>query len=435
MKKIRTLSFILFVIFTAALAMSGCANLNNTPSLQDDFSQTEDSAVGSSTIDSSPVVSAPVDSSGENDYVMSDYWLNVTTEGYETHSQNYSYGGGYILETNIGIYWENDYDYDIDTGDLRLIEYAESSLGPWIPLCAKPNCLHNSVGCNAYVPFGLSGMYNNRLYYSDGGSGLMSMALDGSDHQTELTTDRNLFELGMVSSGIMSDGYMYYRDVSYEEDKAQVFRISVEEEKATRENVEFVISSDYYFEHLSYIKPYKNYLGMFMYEETESERYWKNYLYDFETKELIDVPKELYLLFFNGDFAYFNNLENTSDIYTYNFKTGEYEKFLTVDTQKRYATYCDGTYIYVEENGKSTSADAPYIIRVYDMSGKLIAQGQMPEYRGVSDIRGSQMFYEATKDAVFFVGAEYRPCYALLKSDIANGEINFIQIYDGEISE
>ncbi len=410
MKKIKLFTLILTFVLVIALVFGGCSDSGDSQNSPDVSSQVNNPS-----------------SFSANDF-SSDYWQNVTTEGYETRTQNASYGGGYFVSTNIGTYFENDFDYSCEIGDLYIVEYAESPLGPWIPLCGKPNCRHNSMMCNAYISDPLMGVYNSRIYYSNGSSGLKSMALDGTNHRSELTADQNLFVLGATRTGIMSDGYMYYMDISYEEDKAQIFRISVEEKNATRENVEFVISSDYYFTGLSAVKPYKNHLGIYC-SNPKNSNIWKNYLYDFETKELLEIPENLSLMFFNDNLAYFKNTENFSEIYTYDLETKLYEKLFTVDTPKDYAAYCDGTYIYAEEYGNSKSPDAPYIIRVYDLSGNLIAQGETPKERGVADILSSQMFYEATKDAVYFVGDNYRPCYALLKSEIAEGKINFIQIY------
>ncbi len=65
----------------------------------------------------------------------------------------------------------------------RLITYMDKATGVSLPLCGKPECMHDDENCNAYVfsPAGLS-VYNGKLYWQDSGQ-VMRMNLDGTERE------------------------------------------------------------------------------------------------------------------------------------------------------------------------------------------------------------------------------------------------------------
>ena len=77
----------------------------------------------------------------------------------------------------------------------ELIYFSDKEYQDWMPLCSKPNCIHNSEDCNA-MPEGYAAnrmwIYGRHIYYavsdtSSDGLGrnieLWRMKLDGSDHE------------------------------------------------------------------------------------------------------------------------------------------------------------------------------------------------------------------------------------------------------------
>ena len=67
-----------------------------------------------------------------------------------------------------------------------LIMYMDKATGISGPLCGKPECLHNSSSCNAYIARWTDGLsvYDGKLYWVDSRSTIMRMNLDGTDRET-----------------------------------------------------------------------------------------------------------------------------------------------------------------------------------------------------------------------------------------------------------
>ena len=89
--------------------------------------------------------------------------------------------------------------YFMEESDLSvtpLIFVADIASGEVMPLCAKPDCNHDSKECSAYLYTGfVPGFYANggRLYAVEGegrAAKLISMSYDGSDRKTELALDQ-----------------------------------------------------------------------------------------------------------------------------------------------------------------------------------------------------------------------------------------------------
>lgn len=249
--------------------------------------------------DGSESVNGDVAGDTAGDTVSENHIAEAITEGYETAKLTCSYGRNMIFETSTGIYFQNNVDYSNKIGLLSMIEYAESPLGPWIPLCGKPECLHNSENCNAYVGDHMMGMYNNRIYYSytyfDNDSvtkeGIFSMALDGTDHRSELSLSDDFF-VGDLHSVSFSNGYVYYTDRSSSDDAVRFFRVNVDEETATADNIEYVVAEDYYFTGYVDSVPFDGGL-LITTVDNDDTRSFKYFVYYFDTDELLTPFEEI----------------------------------------------------------------------------------------------------------------------------------------------
>ena len=81
------------------------------------------------------------------------------------------------------------------------LRFLDVSTGECMPLCGKPDCMHNGADCNASVNatgFIRLMLYNGRLFWIESGSPefiLYSIKTDGTDRRKELTLDDELYSL------------------------------------------------------------------------------------------------------------------------------------------------------------------------------------------------------------------------------------------------
>lgn len=113
----------------------------------------------------------------------------------------------------------------------QLVHYYEKATGVSGVLCGKAECEHSTApgsGCNAYIGSANNlCAYNNRLYWVDSWNGICSMALDGTDHRTERTRDKELHsDHTGLSSSIFHRGYAYTWIINYTvQDGKEVMRL------------------------------------------------------------------------------------------------------------------------------------------------------------------------------------------------------------------
>lgn len=90
------------------------------------------------------------------------------------------------------------------------IKYLDKATGICLPLCGKPECLHDSSTCNAYVPGQIDGLrvYEGKLYWISG-STIMRMNLDGTDREIVGQTHRSKNGLGNPIV-VIHRGYVYF---------------------------------------------------------------------------------------------------------------------------------------------------------------------------------------------------------------------------------
>ncbi len=136
---------------------------------------------------------------------------DLSTERYESY-QNNAVNGSRISEIDSGYYMVHMVD---DVGCFLWYLEKEGS-NQWIPVCSRPDCLHDSSGCNAYIDESfVIGLYRNKVYYiqeSDMNTYICQMGMDGNEHKV-------LFELfskeeAESSLGVSYQGY-FHKDAFY----------------------------------------------------------------------------------------------------------------------------------------------------------------------------------------------------------------------------
>lgn len=110
---------------------------------------------------------------------------NVTDprEAIAYKQNNFSDG---LLETSFADYYMLPSRDSSDT----ILQVQPKGYNGFVPLCAKPNCLHNNEDCNAFcTPSDALGYYHGRLYAIDsswdnaGGYDVVSLLPDGTDRK------------------------------------------------------------------------------------------------------------------------------------------------------------------------------------------------------------------------------------------------------------
>lgn len=94
----------------------------------------------------------------------------------------------------------------LDAGSSLFITYMDKATGISLPLCGKPECMHNDGNCNANVnrPRGLC-VYDGKLYWQDYGQ-VMRMNLDGTEREKVCYYS----DYGSNLVIVFHRGYVYY---------------------------------------------------------------------------------------------------------------------------------------------------------------------------------------------------------------------------------
>ncbi|MBR3382590.1 MAG: hypothetical protein IKG85_06080 [Clostridia bacterium] len=166
--------------------------------------------------------------------------------GHSGHS-----GTEQIFETNDAVYYLCS-ESGINKHKLDKLWIGEKGKDVWIPLCSKPNCMHNDEDCNAVLEGHAGGriwLYGQHIYYVSDYSSLWRMRLDGSGHEKLKT-----FEVdpgGYVGTFFFHDRYLVLiavvppdgrTDSDVNEPKVYVVDLSMNE--LEMRNVELVTESE-----------------------------------------------------------------------------------------------------------------------------------------------------------------------------------------------
>lgn len=119
-------------------------------------------------------------------------------DSYDRSWKNVYMNGAFIIGSDV-----------VYTGSLtdHRIYYLEKDMNQWRPLCAKPECSHNTEDCNAYLT--TAGIYWDEGYiYYYMGDALWRMKPDGSEHEK---IKRISLPDGVSSTYLIYRGYIYFQ--------------------------------------------------------------------------------------------------------------------------------------------------------------------------------------------------------------------------------
>lgn len=139
----------------------------------------------------------PVDSSAE---------IDVTGFQKEMNSQHPSRLSA-VCKTEVGYYLHYD----------GLLYFLDGTTGNMTAVCAKPECDHTYIDCNAWINSGMISYYQGKLYYvnsdakSDSMKTLYSVELDGTNHTKIQRLQLEYAEYRLVlADPILVNGYLYF---------------------------------------------------------------------------------------------------------------------------------------------------------------------------------------------------------------------------------
>lgn len=395
-KRIVALVFVVIMLLLAA----GCAGDHGGQSVP---GPTEASATGSASADPEPDETAPAPSSEPADDKF--YVVDLRPD---TQINNV----GAMLETDDSLYYLCSDGY----GGNYQIWFTDKEYKDWMPLCAKPDCLHKGSGCSAALEGNVQNtfwLYGRHIYYIiriDNASGiymgiqLWRMKLDGSDHELVLEPElehseeflsipgpnqfigwqftRNYAIVRYSVSGTDADGNIaktvvdsYIIDLSRPEDGA----VSLE---FTDENGEAVPLTSVAFskgEKLYALAQEHTYIP-----ETDSVEYGPAEIsvYDLSTMKVIklcelEIDVSNYLRSEYEGILYFVGCWNTDgcDIYSVDLETGEVQKPFVEGSEPVFWSRPYKQYIFGFVSGASDySAEYECGTYIYGMDGSLLQQ-------------------------------------------------------------
>lgn len=196
---------------------------------------------------------------GDADSMGSEVWETMPALTYgEMDSEKLQ-----ILEWNNGRCEATSKDATVETENgyymfigSTFLQYADkNNLSNWLPVCNKPNCLHQDQACNAYTASLAIVIKDNRIYYQidadavpelySGGAGflLVSMKPDGTDKRFEFAFDEYTPHTMAKSTAMLTSQNWIYSFAELNDDGTQTarsYRITEKgvEEYPAIENVE-----------------------------------------------------------------------------------------------------------------------------------------------------------------------------------------------------
>lgn len=286
---------------------------------------------------------------------------------YSTDSQ-LVYSGAPAVTKNIAKGEDGYYSYVS-----KFLYYTDNSGKETVPLCFKPNCLHNTESCNAYIGTVYSIAYNeeNLYYICDAGIDhefigleLYRMKYDGSEKEKVLYFDKG------ASSWIVHRGYLYYNYIEYYdfdfsdntssvEADVYIYRVNLSDLSGEPEMIYY--AEDVYMDaNISSICAFGNnvyFLVTGCAREDESvriEKYMKLNTQTFEAEDmrLSDGRMLVYPTLLNNKLVFQSekNENGEFEYYSTDFNGCMPELIITVSEDER--VFCDGKFLYVDNKMK-----------------------------------------------------------------------------------
>lgn len=278
------------------------------------------------------------------------------------------YSGAPTVEKNIAKGEDGYYSY---IG--KFIYYTNNSDMDTIPLCFKPNCLHNTESCNAYVGTVYNIAYSDKYVYYICDAGidreflgleLYRMKYDGTEKERLLYFDKG------ASSWIIHRGFFYYNHIEYSDldflDKmssveADVYIYRVKLSDFSKEPEVVYYAKDVYMDaHIGSMCAFGSnvyFLVTGCDRENESvriEKYVKLNTQTFEVEDmrLSDGRMLVYPTLLNNKLVFQSEKNDNGDFeyYRTDFNGCMPELIITVSEDER--VFCDGKYLYVDNKMK-----------------------------------------------------------------------------------
>ena len=159
----------------------------------------------------------------------------------ELDSASSSFGNQQIFETDDAFYCVTDFKYP-DGSISSIVYFSDKEHREWLPLCGRPDCMHDSENCNAVTEGSVNmkiWLYGRHIYYIVGalGSGIPSlwrMKLDGSEHEKLLTLSApELDDLSQYTwNWYFHAGYVFVEFITFQskdpEEERDVYRYVVD---------------------------------------------------------------------------------------------------------------------------------------------------------------------------------------------------------------
>ena len=127
-----------------------------------------------------------------------------------------------IFETEDSVYYLCRNQDEVKKEIKYTVWVSDKTNKDWLPLCGRPNCLHDDKECNSLLEASQGGriwLYGSHIYYSVDYLSLWRMKLDGSEHEEVYTFDRET--MGRIGMVFFHNKYLIIMGTGPEEDEVE----------------------------------------------------------------------------------------------------------------------------------------------------------------------------------------------------------------------
>ena len=329
-----------------------------------------------------------------------------------------------IFETDDGVYYLATKVDELKDTKYNLIYYSDKEYKSWMPLCGKPNCLHNDSSCNAVLESEIweIWLYGRHIYYAfenkdadeeAHGVQLWRMKLDGSDHEkvTVIDPENDYDDLPTLRSWSCTfhNRYLFLcgRHITRDEVSGDLsaefynFVVDLDDPNAAPRRLNILIDGSYTLDNFALLESRGNDL-IALFGDEEGKHYYRCDLETMTGTELCTLPNIIYLTalhLYDGQLWFPAGYE-LGKIFAVDIETGEVETVASAEPKEMlWYNPWDG-YIVGANFGEGT----PQGTGIYDMNGNLLEFIEQSEYNAkimVSFIIGHTVYGHT------YTGADY----------------------------
>lgn len=320
----------------------------------------------------------------------------------DTDTLNYQYEYSHSSAGNIAK--KDGYYYTNCNGLMQVSSQEDLN---FVPLCANPDCKHDSDSCSARKIWGGCPVfaYNEGLYilaseYDErtdiSSDKLMEMSLDNFTYATVATIGENAEEGGRFPDAFLHRGSLYYIDESIESDHLTVKAYKLNLQGNKKPEVLLEVSAAYCGMKMFAYEDKVYFLVMSCEmeeaEEAVEEEDWnqiygaaESSIYSYQTDEgkleQITLPKDIFVNQFCADekFLYYIDVK-TLKTHKLNLREGTDSVLFSIEDRGLVSELmCNEKYLFVWHCvDPFGSSDAPYTVEVYDRTGFLVEEIELP---------------------------------------------------------